>query len=1240
MPDCAHLPIALRRWLVAGVCLATSVATPAQSCALICKSNVNAALNGFGQVLINEQMIAPTAPTYCPGQLTLTLFDENGDSAPNPLTCAYSGQTVTVIVEHVASGNTCEGSVDVADFLPPNLICPEIFALCTQDPDPAFIGMPAMSDNCTPAAMLSVFYDDQFVDLPCNTTYNGQVVTARIDRNWQAADESGNTAACLQKIWIKRGVLADVAFPPSHDGFQAPALDCSQDPNNLNLTGEPSIEGQIIQPGGNCDLAAVYSDQIANTCGAGGYTVFRTWTVSDFCGGGSTQKIQVIKVQDQTPPQLTPPADLTVGTTDLDCLGLVELSDASATDDCSTVSIQPSWGFGTGYGPFLVPKGTHTVTYTATDACGNSATATATVTVEDDDPPQVICNADLQVAVSAAGVGYVLPQTLDAGSWDNCDAITLTISRDGDNFSGSVAVTCADIGTPLLLTMRAADAAGLENFCQVEVAVRDFVKPNLQCPANVTLSCDADFTDLQSTGQATASDNCTLQSLDYTDIINVNACNAGTVTRTWQAADNAGNTRVCAQQITLNAVGSIAVVFPPDLTLSDCAGADALLPAATGTPAVTGQSCSPVSITYADQAFAAPPPPACFSLLRTWKVIDWCLYNPNGGSAGYWEHVQLITVEDHTPPVLNVPPDLTVAAAPGGCVATIALPPVEALDCSGATTVTHNSVYAAAPGADASGVYPVGEHEIVFSTSDNCGNLIQQTLRITVLDQTAPAAVCRNGLILELDGAGTVVLNAAALNDGSSDNCTTPAALDFAAAPMEFSCAQLGQQPVLLTVADAAGNVAACQTLVQVQDPNGVCGGGDTYNIYGDIRTETLAPVAEIPVELSLGGATLFVACDTNGHYLFEDLPDGAATLRPYGNANWTNGVSTFDLVLISKHILGITPLNSPYKMIAADANRSGSVTTFDIVVLRKLLLGLSDTVAGNTSWRFLDASHVFSNSDNPFDGPLPETIALDSLTGPLPSLDFIGIKVGDVNNSTDPGEARSPGDTVRLQLPGLALHAGQPVEIPLLLENWPALEGFQFAIAFDSAKIALEKLVFPHPQAFNEHHLGRPRDGLLTASWDRFSGGRPDRAGQPLIILRLKARQDVPLRECIQLAPRDLACEAYRPGSDAASPIALQTGGENRPATAAAVFAGQPNPFRETTRIFIPLAAPASLRLTVSDPLGRVVLVKQAAFPRGEAVFVVDKTELPHPGLYFYRIDSAAEPAVAGAGRLVLVGN
>jgi hypothetical protein len=49
-----------------------------------------------------------------------------------------------------------------------------------------------------------------------------------------------------------------------------------------------------------------------------------------------------------------------------------------------------------------------------------------------------------------------------------------------------------------------------------------------------------------------------------------------------------------------------------------------------------------------------------------------------------------------------------------------------------------------------------------------------------------------------------------------------------------------------------------------------------------------------------------------------------------------------YDLVLISRHILGLDTIADGYDMLAADANNSNTITTFDISLFRKLLLRLS----------------------------------------------------------------------------------------------------------------------------------------------------------------------------------------------------------------------------------------------------------------------------------------------------------
>lgn len=145
------------------------------------------------------------------------------------------------------------------------------------------------------------------------------------------------------------------------------------------------------------------------------------------------------------------------------------------------------------------------------------------------------------------------------------------------------------------------------------------------------------------------------------------------------------------------------------------------------------------------------------------------------------------------------------------------------------------------------------------------------------------------------------------------------------------------------------------------------------------------------------------------------------------------NGVTTLDLSLISRHILGIQQFTNPYKLIAADANFSGSVTTFDVVELRKLILGIYEELPDNTSWRYVPKEYLadqgfytsFVTNLNPFAAKVtiidptltPSNIeltyrGLNSYLGPkrvdlntqagssLLSWSLWGVKIGDVNCS------------------------------------------------------------------------------------------------------------------------------------------------------------------------------------------------------------------------------------------------
>ncbi len=205
---------------------------------------------------------------------------------------------------------------------------------------------------------------------------------------------------------------------------------------------------------------------------------------------------------------------------------------------------------------------------------------------------------------------------------------------------------------------------------------------------------------------------------------------------------------------------------------------------------------------------------------------------------------------------------------------------------------------------------------------------------------------------------------------------------------------------------------------------------------------------------------------DANGEYaILFGAPCLASGIAPVRNDDPLNGVSTFDLVLINKHILGLDTLESPYKLIAADANKSRSITTFDIVTLRKLILGIDTVLPNSNAWRFIPADYTFPNPLNPFSTIFPEA-ATPTLPAQPPAqpiaVNFTGLKVGDVNGSALPAMAgpvqeRWQGEWP-LSLQDRDFKTGEVFEV-IFSAEWEKIVGAQFTISFDPKVLDLQRI-------------------------------------------------------------------------------------------------------------------------------------------------------------------------------------
>lgn len=177
-------------------------------------------------------------------------------------------------------------------------------------------------------------------------------------------------------------------------------------------------------------------------------------------------------------------------------------------------------------------------------------------------------------------------------------------------------------------------------------------------------------------------------------------------------------------------------------------------------------------------------------------------------------------------------------------------------------------------------------------------------------------------------------------------------------------------------------------------------------SVAGTIRTEQGMDINNVSVVLLNDQQVVLDSIVVNGSYSFSNLPEGNYRLRISKTRNPLNGVSTFDMVLVSKHILGIAPIASPYALLAADINRDRKITTWDLVYARSLILGITTHFPDLQSWRFVQADLIpLPGHANPFDlvYGTANTVSLTATGGNLTNYNLIGYKVFDVNNTATP---------------------------------------------------------------------------------------------------------------------------------------------------------------------------------------------------------------------------------------------
>ena len=858
----------------------------------------------------------------------------------------------------------------------------------------------------------------------------------------------------------------------------------------------------------------------------------------------------------------------------------------------------------------LANAGTYTVV--VTDANGCMSTCTTVVTIE---ALELVCSVmDITVNLDSTGQVTITPDDINNGSSGGCGGTT-TLSIDMDQFF------CNDMGdNEVKLTV--ASSSGVDTCCTAIVTVVDNMPPVIvNCPADLEVDCEdytGVLTDYGDVTQNDVDDNCDpVMTIIETNDNMLNACNIGTVVRTWTVTDNSGNTVMCSQTITVG--GNVSPLMESDivwpmtpLNLTDCNSLDP--DSLMSVPVINfTNSCGSVSVDFVDDI---EMPECTDTIVRTWTVVDSCFDNT-------FTFDQTIFLTDDSPPVCMAPADLEVFAVDTNpdiieCDDVFVTLIATATDCSGIETVTNDSPFADDNNSlDASGTYESGTYTITWTITDFCGNVTTCSTNLTVISY----AMRCGKLFIDLQDTDTLKLDINLFQQEvfdcgvQLDIISTLDPNDLTDSLLCLTCDDLGITfNTLYAILDGV-IIDSCEAELMLSDPFGVC--GNTTELQGDIFGRTLTEdggaIQEVEIELEGSGMPMLMT-DEYGSYAFPDMPMGGAyTVTAGKDVDPLNGVSTLDLILIQRHVLGLDVLDSPYKIIAADVNRSDNVTGIDIVELRKLILGVYPTFPNNTSWRMIDETHIFPDPLDPFSGPtLPEDYDIYNFVNSM-GIDFVGVKVGDVNGSatlhlTNELEVETRNlDRVEI------LAVSQKNGLEFSVNPVDALMGFQFTLEYNPSKTTVNDVRFAEEfKAESGFYVG---DGFVTISWNTVEGMHVD---------ELRSYFSIDYNSTEKLEPFTLSsmvtkAEAYVDSREADLSLDFILD-ENEKTT---VFQNVPNPWTSSTQIRFFLAQDEQVQLSLYNVAGKLIYDTSGAFTRGINSIEISRSLISESGVIYYRVEA-----------------
>ena len=197
-----------------------------------------------------------------------------------------------------------------------------------------------------------------------------------------------------------------------------------------------------------------------------------------------------------------------------------------------------------------------------------------------------------------------------------------------------------------------------------------------------------------------------------------------------------------------------------------------------------------------------------FSSYQGYTIKDNKVFIP--GSSKYYGEVGAVAVvilDESLAIQLSCPDNKVVPTDPNLCTAIVN--DIDAIFTPDGSTPAYSFTLTGATSQQGEGsasgkVFNKGVTTVTYTLAND--NTKSCSFTVTVEDKEKPVVITQN-ITIQLDANATATITGAQVNNGSTDNCTSPADLQLELDKTSFNCSNLGLNTITLTVTDVNGNV-------------------------------------------------------------------------------------------------------------------------------------------------------------------------------------------------------------------------------------------------------------------------------------------------------------------------------------------------------------------------------------------------------------------------------------------------